>query len=118
VASYNKCVLMGNLTKDPELHHTESDTAICNFDIAVNNPTREDEVLFIRCVAFGKLADVANKYLSKGSGVLVDGRLVLESWTSTEGDKRSQIKLYVSTLQFVGSKVTSSNNEEVESVDI
>lgn len=106
-ANWNVWTGAGNLTRDPEMKHTNSGTPVVNFSLAVNNPvSSKDEVLFIECVAFGKLAEVIAEYTVKGKNILVTGRLVLESWTTDEGVKRSKIKLYASAMQLLGGIVS------------
>lgn len=104
MGSFNECILMGNLTRDAELHYTDSGSAVANFSLAVNSKVGDrEEVLFMPCVVFGKIADVVIKYTHKGKNIMVAGRLVLDRWTNSEGEKRSQVKLYVRTLQLLGS---------------
>lgn len=110
MANYNQAILIGNLTAEPNLNYTQSGTPVANFTVAVNSKFGErEETLFMSCVVFGKLADVVVKYCPKGKNVLVTGRLVLESWTTAEEQKRSQIKLYVSQLQLLGSASKEDN---------
>ena len=114
-ANYNYVCLAGNLTKDPEMKYTNSGTPVVNFDLAVNNPiSSQDEVLFISCVAFGKLAEVITQYTSRGKNILVSGRLVLESWTTDEGVKRSKIKVYLSSMQLLGSVNVIGDNVKAD----
>lgn len=108
MSNYNLCVLVGNLTADAELHHSTGGTVIANFTIATNNKRGDkEEVLFMSCVTFGKLAEIVIKYTQKGKKVLVDGRLVEEKWETNDGDKRSRIKLYVNQLRLLGSPNTT-----------
>lgn len=116
-ANYNSATLVGNLTKDPEMRFTHSETAVVNFSLAVNNPARDEEVLFINCVAFAKLAEVINKYCERGKNILVNGRLVLDSYETNEGDKRSQIKLFVNSMQLLGS-VGGTTDKTKDSGDV
>lgn len=117
-ANYNLCVLAGNLTRDAEMKYTGSGTPVVNFSLAVNNPiSNKDEVLFIECVAFGKLAEVITEYTAKGKNILVNGRLVLESWTTDEGTKRSKIKLYVSAMQLLGGIVTGDGMAKADTTN-
>jgi len=119
MGNYNQTILMGNLTKEPELHYTQSGASVASFDIAVNTKYGEkEETLFMPCVVFGKLADIVVKYAPKGKNVLVTGRLVLESWTNAEEQKRSKIKLYVNSLQLLGGPTGAGNpKEKTESED-
>lgn len=109
-ANFNSVTLAGNLTRDPEMNYAQSGTAIVNFDMAVNNPARDEEVLFIKCVAFGKLAEVIAQYTTKGKNILVNGRLVLDRWETNEGEKCSQIKLFVATMQLLGGSGSASSD--------
>lgn len=105
MSNYNKIILMGRLTRDVELRHTNNNTAIANFGLAVNHKYKDKEdTMFIDCAAFGRTAEVAAQYLSKGDPVMVDGRLVLDEWQDKKtGDKRSRHKVDVHTLQLMKS---------------
>ena len=108
MASYNRIVLMGNLTRDPQLSYTPSNTAVCKFGIATNRKWRDrdgnerEEVCFVDCTLFGKGGEVFNQYMSKGRPVLVEGRLTLNQWTTPEGDKRSKHEVFVENFTFLG----------------
>lgn len=108
MASYNRIVLMGNLTRDPQLSYTPSNTAVCKFGIATNRKWRDrdggdrEDVCFVDCVLFGKGGEVFNQYMSKGQRALVEGRLALNQWTTPEGDKRSKHEVVVDNFTFVG----------------
>jgi len=109
MASYNRIVLMGNLTRDPQLSYTPANTAVCKFGLATNRKfndregnTRE-EVCFVDCTLFGRGGEVFNQYMNKGRPVLVEGRLSLNQWTTPEGDKRSKHEVVVENFTFVGS---------------
>jgi single-strand DNA-binding protein len=108
MSNFNESILLGNLTADPELHHTTGGTSIAN-----KSGDRE-ETLFMQCVAFGKLAEIVIKYTQKGKKVLVSGRLVQENWETDEGAKRSKIKLYVNQLRLLGSPNTADTPEPKE----
>ena len=108
--SYNKVLLMGNLTRDVELRHLQSGTTVGAFGLAVNRrykggdgQTKED-VLFVDCEAWGNTAENLAKYLSKGRPVFVEGRLKLDEWQDKDGARRSKIKVVVESFQFVDSK--------------
>jgi single-strand DNA-binding protein len=106
MANFNKVILVGNITRDPELSYTPSQTAVCEFGIAVNRKwgsgaEAKEEVLFMDCAAFGKTADLIAQYLKKGSGALVEGRLKMEQWEK-DGVKKSKIKVIVEAVQFLG----------------
>lgn len=107
--SFNRVVLLGNLTRDIELRHTTGGTAVCDIGLAVNDKVKRggdwvDEATFVDCTAFGRTAEVASEYLSKGSPVLLEGRLKYESWEGNDGQRRSKLKVIVERLQLLGSK--------------
>src|SRR5258705_1879751 len=111
MANFNKVILAGNLTRDPQLRYLPSQTAVVDFGLAVNHrwrtPQGEDreEVLFIDCSAFGKMAETINKYCQKGKPILVEGRLKYETWDDKEsGGKRSKHKVIVDGFQFLGGR--------------
>lgn len=110
MASYNRIVLMGNLTRDPQLSYTPANTAVCKFGLATNRKFRDrdgndrEETCFVDCVLFGKGGEVFNQYMSKGRPVLVEGRLHLNQWTTPEGDKRSKHEVMVENFTFVGGR--------------
>ncbi len=109
MASYNKVLLMGNLTKDPELRYTPQGTAVVNLRMAVNRRYRDknqelkEEVCFITAVVWNKQAETCNQYLHKGSAVFVEGRLQSRSWEDNAGAKRSVIEVRAERVQFMGS---------------
>ena len=114
---FNKVILIGNLTRDVELKYTPSGTAIAKFGLATNrtykdNMTGENkqEVMFIDITVFGRSAEVANQYLSKGRKVLVEGRLVLDQWVDSSGQKRSKHSVVAERVQFMDSKSSQSSN--------
>lgn len=106
--SYNRIILVGNLTKDPELSFTASNTAVCKFGIATNRKWRDregndrEDTCFIDCTLFGRSAETFKKYMNKGREVMVEGRLQLNQWTTQEGDKRSRHQVFVENFTFVG----------------
>ncbi|HEV8292791.1 MAG TPA: single-stranded DNA-binding protein [Tepidisphaeraceae bacterium] len=111
MANFNKVILAGNLTRDPQLRYLPSQTAVVDFGLAVNHrwrtPQGEDreEVLFIDCTCFGKQAETINKYCQKGKPILIEGRLKYETWDDKEGGgKRSKHKVVVDNFQFIGGK--------------
>jgi single-strand DNA-binding protein len=107
MANYNKVILMGNLTRDPELRYTPNGTAVSTLSIAVNRrpkpDTQEKEVDFFDIVVFGKQAENCSEYLRKGSPVLVDGRLQQRRWETDEGQKGSTVEVVAFSVQFLGS---------------
>ncbi len=108
MASFNKVILMGNLTRDPELRVPASTgNPLCNFGLAVNRRFRvgeeqREETTFVDMTAFGRQAEVIAKYCSKGSGILVEGRLKLDQWETQTGEKRSKLNVIVENFQFAG----------------
>lgn len=106
MASFNRTVLMGNLSRDPELRVTPTGKAICQFGLAVNSKMGDrEEVMFIDCEAWEKRGEAISKYFVKGRPILVEGRLKQDNWEDkTTGQKRSKIKLVVDNFSFVGGK--------------
>lgn len=107
MSSYNKVILMGNLTRDVEINQTKSGKTVGKFGLAVNEKRRDgkDEVLFIDCVCWEQTASVAEKYLAKGSPVMLDGKLRLEQWEDKQtGSKRQKISVLVERLTFIWGK--------------
>lgn len=114
---FNKIILVGNLTRDIEIKYTPGGLQIANTGIATNRKFKsqtgqdKEEVMFIDITFFGRTAEVANQYLRKGSNVLVDGRLKLDQWTDTSGQKRSKHSLVVETMKMLGGGNTSSDSK-------
>ena len=108
MASFNKIILVGNLTRDPQLSYTPANTAVCKFGIATNHKWKDrdgnarEEVCFVDCTVFGKAGETFNQYMTKGRSVLVEGRLKLDQWTTPEGDKRSKHEVIVDNFTFLG----------------
>jgi single-strand DNA-binding protein len=108
MANFNKVLLIGNLTRDPQLSYTPNQTAVVDFGLAVNRRWKgqdgenKEETCFVDCRAFGRLAENMNKYLTKGRPLFVEGRLSFDSWTAQDGTKRSKHRVTVETFQFLG----------------
>jgi single-strand DNA-binding protein len=108
MANYNKVLLMGNLTRDPQLSYLPSQTAVVDFGLAVNrrwtgqDGQQREETCFVDCRAFGRQAENINKYMTKGRQLFVEGRLTFNSWTAQDGTKRSRLRVTVERFQFVG----------------
>jgi single-strand DNA-binding protein len=109
MASYNKVLLMGNLTRDPEVKYTPKGTALANLGLAVNrvwtteSGEQKEEVTFIDIEVWGRQAETAGQYLAKGRPVFVEGRLKLDSWEDKEsGQKRNKLKVVAERVQFLG----------------
>ena len=108
MASFNRVVLVGNLTRDVELRWTKTSTAVTDISLAVNervkrNDQWEDEVHFFDVTLWGRTAEVAGEYLSKGSSVLIEGRLKQDRWEQ-DGQKRTKVKIVGERMQMLGSK--------------
>ena len=107
MANFNKVILLGNLTRDPQLSYLPSQTAVVDFGLAVNrnwtgsDGQKKEEVCFVDCRAFGKPAETINKYCKKGNPLLVEGRLTFDSWTGKDGAKRSRLRVTVESFQFI-----------------
>ena len=108
MSNYNKVILAGNLTRDPELRYTPKGTAIAKFGLAINRTwnsedgQKREEVTFVDVDAFGKQADAIGKYLKKGKPVLVEGRLKLDQWDDKQtGQKRSRLGVVLESFAFL-----------------
>ena len=99
----NKTVVIGRLTRDPEMAYSQSGTPIAKFSIAVNG-MKDDDVSFFDCVSFKKTAELVSQYLTKGARVGIDGKLQQNRWEDKDGNKRSKIEIIVNTVQFLSSK--------------
>jgi single-strand DNA-binding protein len=113
--SYNHIVLVGRLTKNPEIRYIQSGTAVTSFSIAVNRRSKQgDEAMFVDCVAWNgqsrKLADICNDYLKKGMTVLVDGRLAIREYTNKDGEKRKATEVVINDMQMLDSKNAGGAN--------
>ncbi len=109
MTSFNKVILIGNLTRDPEIRYTPNGTPVASFAIAVNRKYKQgeetkEEVSYIDIVVFGKQAENCSKYLGKGNGVLIDGRLQQRRWETDEGQKRSKHEVVAERVQFMPKK--------------
>lgn len=109
MANFNKVILVGNLTRDPQLSYLPSQTAVVEFGLAVNRRYRtqdgqqREETCFVDCQAYGKQAEIINQYTSKGRQLLVDGRLKLDTWEDQNGQRRSKHRVVVENFQFMDS---------------
>ncbi|MBI3811166.1 MAG: single-stranded DNA-binding protein [Nitrospirae bacterium] len=106
MVSYNKVILIGNLTKDPEVRYTPSGTPVANFRLAVNHKYKQgedlkEEVCYIDIVVFGKQAENCGQYLNKGQSVIVDGRLQERRWETEDGQKRSKHEVVAQAVRFM-----------------
>ena len=118
---FNKVILIGNLTRDVELRYTPNGTAIAKFGLATNRTYKDtltgenkQEVLFIDITVFGRSAEIANQYLSKGRRVLIEGRLVLDQWVDSTGQKRSKHSVVAERVQFMDSKASAESMNTIK----
>jgi single-strand DNA-binding protein len=116
--SFNRVILMGNLTRDPELRHTPGNQAVANIGLAVNRRWRSaegetrEEVTYIDCEAWGKTAETLCKYLKKGRPIFIEGRLKLDQWEDKEsGKKQSKLRVVIEGFQFIDSRQESPGSE-------
>lgn len=99
----NKAILMGRLTRDPELRHTGSGTPVCSFTLAIDNGYGENrQTDFINCVAWNKTAEFVDKYFSKGKLIALIGRITTRSWEGQDGKKNYATEVVVSEVSFCG----------------
>jgi single-strand DNA-binding protein len=102
--SYNRVILVGNLTRDPEIRYTQSGKGVTKFSLAVNNPRNKEETTFVDIVAWDKLGETCNTYLKKGTNCLVEGRLVIRSYDDKDGNKRKATEVVIDNMQMLGSR--------------
>ena len=119
MASFNKVILMGNLTRDPQMKYLPSQTPVVEFGIATNRRFKtqagedKEEVTFVDCAAFGKQAEVINQWCRKGKQLFIEGRLKFDSWDDKNGGgKRSKLSVIVEQFQFVGGRDQDGNGGE------
>ena len=117
MASFNKVILLGNLTRDPEVRYTPKGSAVADLGIAVNrqytleNGEKREEVTFVDVTFWGRTAEVAGEYLKKGRPVFIEGRLQLDTWDDKQsGQKRSKLKVIGETMQMLGSPRGGATN--------
>ena len=131
-ANLNKVLLIGNLTRDPELRYIPSGSAVATFTVAVNRVYKDqagekkEQTSFIRVVVWGRRAEVCGEYLSKGSPVFVEGRLQSRDWETQEGQKRNTVEVIADNIQFLRSgtkqgvqaQAQSSAPEDIETINL
>ena len=97
--AYNRTILAGNLTRDPDIRYTQGGTAVCDLGLAINDKRKDssgqwvDDVLFADVTVWGRTAEIAEKYLHKGDSALIEGKLKLDQWTDQSGQKRLKLKV-------------------------
>ena len=105
---FSKAIIVGNITRDPELRSTTSGAQVCGFSVAVNrnykdsSGNNQESVSFIDCSAWGRAGEIIAQYAKKGSGILISGRLEQRSWEDKEGQKRSRVEIVVEDFNFIG----------------
>src|SRR5262245_26416553 len=111
MASFNKVILLGNLTRDPEVRYTPKGSAVCDLGLAVNRQytlesgEKREEVTFVDVVLWARLAEIAGEYLKKGRPVFIEGRLQMDSWEDKQsGQKRTKLRVIGETMQLLGSR--------------
>jgi len=119
MASFNKVILLGNLTRDPEVRYTPKGSAVCDLGLAVNrnytldNGEKREEVTFVDVVLWARLAEIAGEYLKKGRPVFIEGRLQLDTWDDKQsGQKRSKLRVIGETMQLLGSRPGGSSSRK------
>jgi single-strand DNA-binding protein len=119
MASHNRVILLGNVTRDVELRYVASGMAVTDIGLAVNDKRKNangewvEETTFVDVTLWGRTAEVASEYLSKGSPVFIEGRLKLDTWESNDGQKRSKLKVVGEKMQLVGGRGAGPGNGPV-----
>jgi len=109
MANYNKIIMIGNLTRDPQLSYLPSNTPAVEFGLASNRKWKDqsgqqrEDTCFIDCRAYGRSAEILNQYTAKGRQILVEGRLQLDTWEGKDGTRRSKHRIFVENFQFLDS---------------
>jgi len=115
MASLNKVLLIGNLTRDPDVRMMSNGRPVCNFGLALNRSykdaegNRKDETTFVDVESFGPRAEAVGRFFTKGRAIFIEGRLKLDQWESKEGEKRSALKVVLDSFEFVDSKQESGS---------
>jgi len=111
MASFNKVILLGNLTRDPEVRYTPKGSAVCDLGMAVNRAyttesgEKREEVTYVDVVLWARLAEIAGEYLKKGRPVFIEGRLQMDSWDDKQtGQKRTKLRVVGETMQLLGGR--------------
>jgi single-strand DNA-binding protein len=120
MASFNKLIILGNLTADPELKQTQGGLSVCSFTVAVNRPRAQSgdiAVDYIDCVAWRKSAEFVAQYFRKGDNIIAEGPLQMRDWTDKNGNKRRAYELQCSSVAFGGNKSANKPTEAQESAE-
>ena len=113
----NKCILIGRLTRDPELRYTQSGTPVCSESLAVRRPTArdgEDDADFINITVWGKAAENLAKYKRKGGQIAIEGRLQVSNYTDREGAKRWKTEVVANSVEFIGSRDEAAESSQAQ----
>ncbi|MCA9320745.1 MAG: single-stranded DNA-binding protein [Planctomycetes bacterium] len=109
MANFNKVLLLGNLTREPEVRYLPSGAPVCEIGLAINrvwndqqSGEKREQVCFVDCVAYGRAGETIAKYMTKGRPIFIEGRLNYRSWDSPEGQKRSKLDVVIENFQFLG----------------
>ncbi|HOK95371.1 MAG TPA: single-stranded DNA-binding protein [Anaerohalosphaeraceae bacterium] len=122
MANLNKVLLMGNMTRNPQLSYLPSNTPVVEFGLAINrrykkqDGTMADEPCYVDCRLFGKRAEVVNKYFKKGDPIFVEGRLQYDAWEK-DGKKQSKLRVFVENFEFIGKGSQAAGSSPAESSD-
>ena len=118
MASFNKVILLGNLTRDPEVRYTPKGSAVCDLGMAVNRQytldsgEKREEVTYVDVVLWARLAEIAGEYLKKGRPVFIEGRLQMDTWDDKQtGQKRSKLRVIGETMQLLGSRPSGGGGD-------
>ena len=119
MASFNKVILLGNLTRDPEVRYTPKGSAVCDLGVAINRSytldsgEKREEVTFVDVVLWARLAEIAGEYLKKGRPIFIEGRLQLDTWDDKQsGQKRSKLRVIGETMQLLGGRPPGAGGGE------
>ena len=119
MSNLNKCFFMGNLTRDPEISYTPKGTAVAKFGLAINRQwtteagEKKEEVTFLDCEAWGRMAETIGQYLTKGKPIFIESRMKLDTWDDKEsGQKRSKLKVVVEHFQFIGAPKSDGGSDQ------
>lgn len=122
MSDMNRVIVIGRLTREPELRHTGGGAAVASFSIAVNRTyktndgEKKEEVSFFNCVAWSKTAELVSQYCQKGKQVAIEGRLQQRSWEGKDGGKNSTVEIVVDTIQFLGGGAAKASDEKSEKI--
>jgi len=121
MANFNKVILVGNLTRDPQMRYTPSGTAVCDFGVAVNRQWKshdgenKEDVCFIDVSAWGRTGEVIAEYKKKGDQILIEGRLQMQTWQGQDGQKRTKHVVVAEAVQFLGQRREGGGSDQGQS---